>query len=372
MNSTIRAVLSTACLILCLGCEPAAQVQTYSVARTAPPRPPLDAAALLEQLDHILVAIVPQNDKAWFFKVSGKAPVIARQRQAFLDFLQTVELADDRAQPPRWDLPDGWSEKEATAMRTATLVIPDTGGDLELAVSSLPLTSAWDDFLVPNVNRWVGQLQRAQLPKQTILKLKNEVQVGGSQAAWFELSGLLSDRRMGSNPHAGLGVAPPPKSTPSSSTTQTSTPPAARGGKLTYEKPDEWLPGKQSSMRQAAFLLPGGSSSDEVTVTRFPDAPGTQMGDVGANVQRWAGQVGLGQLSAEQLAELAKPITISGIEGTYVELVSPESAARSAALFAAMIKREGQIWFFKMVGDRELVSSQREAFREFLGSVQLP
>jgi len=140
---------------------------------------------------------------------------------------------------------------------------------------------------------------------------------------------------------------------------------------LAYEMPEGWLPGRMSMMRKAAFLLPGGGASDEVTVTRFPDSPGTQMADVFANVRRWAGQVGA-SVTSESLEDLTEPITVSGIKGTYVELTSPAERVPPVALYVAMIERKGQVWFFKMVGSRELVSSQRDAFREFLSSVKFP
>jgi hypothetical protein len=39
---------------------------------------------------HLLGAILYRGDEAWFFKLSGPAPVVASQKPAFLDFLKTV------------------------------------------------------------------------------------------------------------------------------------------------------------------------------------------------------------------------------------------------------------------------------------------
>ena len=97
-------------ILLSLGCQDQPQVDSYTAERTSPPRPPLDARAVLEKHDHILVAIVPQGDKAWFFKLVGKAPAIGRQRETFDDFLATVQLADTLAETPSWELPEGWKE----------------------------------------------------------------------------------------------------------------------------------------------------------------------------------------------------------------------------------------------------------------------
>lgn len=381
MNSFCRCFL-VLLSFLSLGCQPEQQIESYTVDRNAPARPPLDAAAVLEQLDHILVAIVPQDDKAWFFKLVGKASAIERQRQAFDDFLATVKLADAAADTPSWELPEGWQAKEeVVAMRAATVIVPDSEGELELAVSSLPLGESWEDFLVPNVNRWLGQLQRVSLSKAIVLGLQQDRPTSDAKATVFELSGVMAKRPMGGKmgshsfagkgPHKGLGIAPP-STRPATPAAQPSTTPAATPKELTYKTPEGWLPGKMSMMRKAAFLLPGGGPADGVTVTSFPAAPGTQMADVALNVQRWAGQVGMAPPEGETLDKLTAPVTVAGIESTYVELTSPADAATQQAIYVAMVEREGQVWFFKMHGKPELVSSQRDAFREFLGSVAFP
>ena len=343
-------------------------MQTYTVPRTSPPQPPLDAARVLEQLDHILVAVVPQNDKAWFFKLVGKATAIERQRAAFQEFLESVQFSDDSSTPPTWKLPEGWAEKEAAvAMRDATLVIPDQDGELELSVSSLPLVEDWNDFLVPNVNRWLRQLQRGALSKETILKLAEPVSIQNGKATVFELSGVMAQEPMGGSPMARESSAPPKTSAPPAATQ-----PPTTEQELTYDTPEGWQSGEMSSFRKAAFLLPGGGPTDGVTVTSFGSGPGSPMGDVSANVQRWAGQVNLKPPTEEELSELSEPITVGGVPGTYVELVSPADAASSQAIYVAMIQRGDQVWFFKMSGKSELLESQRTAFREFLDSVQFP
>lgn len=41
----------------------------------------------------VLGAIVPLNNATWFFKLSGPAPLIAREQAAFADFLKTIRPA---------------------------------------------------------------------------------------------------------------------------------------------------------------------------------------------------------------------------------------------------------------------------------------
>lgn len=359
VTTRVAALVLLVAASCCVGCKPAEEIRTYSVARTMPQRPPFP----VEQVDQILVAILPQDEKAWFFKLVGKKPAIERQRKAFDDFMATIKLADSSADPPTWVLPEGWTERGASEMREATLLVPDGGGELELAVSSLPLTVEWDEFLVPNVKRWLRQLQCESLPNEEILKLAQETKTQSGNATVYHLAGLMPNKPMGGNPHAGLGIAPPP-----ATARQAPSQPPKQAGALSYDTPEGWLPGRMSAMRKAAFLLPGGQAEDSVTVTSFP-ASG-QMSDVAANVQRWAGQVGMKRPTNEEIDKLTSPITVGGHEGTYLELTSPSESEVKVSQYVAMVEREGQVWFFKMRGGTDLVASQRDAFRDFLASVK--
>ena len=74
-------------------------------------------------------------------------------------------------------------------------------------------------------------------------------------------------------------------------------------------------------------------------------------------------------LSDAEVEKLAQPTSLSGLEGTYVELSSPENVADQRSICVAMVKRQDWVWFFKMSGSSELVNSQKTAFQEFLKSV---
>ena len=126
-------------------------------------------------------------------------------------------------------------------------------------------------------------------------------------------------------------------------------------------------------MRKAAFLIAEGESQAEMTVIDLPIRGASGIADVAANLRRWAAQVGLQDLDDQQLAELTQPVEIDGIAGKQTTLLGPEtdgSEASGKGLLAAMIERQGLVWFFKLTGDRALVESQRETFTEFLKSVK--
>lgn len=353
-----RRILSLSVLLLSatIGCQRSEEISTYTTQRQESPRQPIDYAAFAQQLDHTLAAILPQGKRAWFFKLAGPKPAIDRRRADFLNFLTTVSPAETPAGVPTWQLPEGWEEKPPTSeFITTVLVVPDDDGPLELSVSSLERSGDWQDFVARNVNRWLRQLSQGPLDAATIDKLTQQVATGAGPATLIELAGMRQKSPQ-ANPHlAAVPVAKPQAEAP-----KTQAP-------LVFDTPAGWQPGRTSTMRTAAFSIVDGDGQAEATVIALPAAAGSQITDVDANVQRWAGQVGLADLV---VGDVVEKTTIDGIEGSYVALLGPEDDQRPAGLLAAMVERDGKVWFFKLTGDRSLVELQQDAFRDFLASVR--
>jgi hypothetical protein len=150
----------------------------------------------------------------------------------------------------------------------------------------------------------------------------------------------------------------------SDKTERTETPAEPEPAEFSYQAPAGWQPGASNSIRKASFTISDGAEKADVSVTAFP-ASGA-MADPTAQAQRWAGQVGL-QLSEGDLKSAAKDVTIDGKKGQEFELLGTGEAAK--AILAAMVERDGQVWFFKMTGDRPLVEKQGDAFAKFIESV---
>ena len=397
-------------LAAALGCSEKATITTYEQPATEPLRSVVDVAEVKAGTDHMLAAIVaepaadPQagDGQAWFFKLVARGEGLDPLRKSFDDFLASVKLSGD-GKPPTWTLPEGWVEKPASAMRAATIEVPYEGKTLDLAVSSLPLSSEWSDFVAINVDRWVGQLQQAPLTAEEIGKLLKEKPTADGKATFIELVGVMKPMSgmmpgggqmpAGHPPLGDAGAAPaetpaelPAGTAPSApsippvagGTPPMAMPPVGGGGgtpatempraaEFTYEAPEGWQPGVMSMMRKAAFNVVDGDQKAEITVMPFP-ATG-MMGDPVAQAQRWAGQVGL-TMSADEVKAVAKPATISGLEGESFELLGPEGEAKPMGILAAMATQGDQVWFFKMTGDRQLVEGQREAFNKFIESIK--
>ncbi len=346
-------------------CQPQEEISTYTTERTSPPREPFHAAEVADQLDRTLAAMLPVGDTVYFFKVAGKASAVGRHRKAFREFVAGVSKGDSATKPLAWQLPEGWTEKGPSEMRLATVVIPDEVGPLEIAISSLPLSGTWEEFVALNVNRWLGQLSQGELRRQTILNMTKQVATAAGPATVIELAGVLKET-MPMNPHGSMGATSPPSAP--AATAPATTPAAPANAEFTFDTPEGWQPGRVSSMRKAAFMIVDGDSQAEFTVIDLPTRGGAQITDVLANVERWAAQVGVPV--DDKLADLIEKTEIDGDEASYVKLVGPEGANPRQAMLAAMVVRGEKVWFFKLVGTAALVERESENFSKFLASIR--
>ena len=120
-------------------------------------------------------------------------------------------------------------------------------------------------------------------------------------------------------------------------------------------------------MRAASFRVVGkdGKQAD-VSVIPLPGLAGSDLD----NVNRWRGQVGLPGVSEAELAKLAQPVQIAGQSASlYEQAGTNPGSGDKGRILAAITRRAGTAWFFKMTGDDALVAGQKPAFVEFLTSV---
>jgi hypothetical protein len=134
--------------------------------------------------------------------------------------------------------------------------------------------------------------------------------------------------------------------------------------------PEGWQEVPPGEMRVASFHISGKEGkSAEVGVFPLPGMAGSDL----ANVNRWRGQVGQPEITEAELSKVAEPVQIAGQSGQLFDQAgtNPSSGDKSRIL-AAVLRREGTAWFFKMTGDDELVGQQKPAFVEFLKNYSFP
>jgi len=130
----------------------------------------------------------------------------------------------------------------------------------------------------------------------------------------------------------------------------------------TWNIPPTWNQGKQSSVRVGSFSVNDSRGNKlDISITSFP-------GDVGgllANVNRWIGQIDLKPIDQSNIDKYCSPIQIDGKKSHFVEAYGDEKGILAGILF-----QENKSWFFKLIGDRDLVETEKSTFMTFLESVR--
>jgi hypothetical protein len=134
------------------------------------------------ETNRIVAAIQHRNDTAWFFKMNGDADLVEKQKPVFVDFLKTLSFSSQPAQTalppghpaigdinstgsagpishegqPNWTVPAAWQEAPAGSFLVARFNITGNGG--ETATVNVSQSAGDGGGLMPNFNRWRGQL----------------------------------------------------------------------------------------------------------------------------------------------------------------------------------------------------------------------
>ena len=137
------------------------------------------------------------------------------------------------------------------------------------------------------------------------------------------------------------------------------------GMALTWTAPANWQSKPATTMRKATYTIAGDGAEADLSITAFPGDVGGEL----ANVNRWRGQVGLGDLTAAQLAGATQHFDANGLHLTVVDYPG-QGAAAAQRLLGAIVPVGSETWFFKLLGPAALVGREREAFMEFLKSIR--
>jgi hypothetical protein len=289
------------------------------------------------------------------------------------------------APPLTWKTPAGWTETPASEMRVASFKI--TGADDKQAdVSVIPLPGVAGGDL-SNVNRWRGQVGLPPVPEDGLPRLAQPVELAGQPAQLYEQAGESSailaviQRREGTSwffkmtgdpkvvarqkpafveflRSIQFAASEAPAGLPAGHPDVSAAPPvaASAAGQPKWEVPAGWKEVSGGQFLVAKFVIAGNGQA-AVNVS----SSAGNGGGLGANVNRWRKQLGLGELTGDELAKFVKT---SG-PATFVTL-----RGQSASLVGAIVSQPGQTWFYKLMGDAPVVASQQEAFVTFVLGVQ--
>ncbi len=129
--------------------------------------------------------------------------------------------------------------------------------------------------------------------------------------------------------------------------------------------PEGWPPAQASGLRRVAFQIEEGPLAAEMTAMGLPGSATRLL----PNVNLWRRQIGLEETTQEDLDGALEAIEVDGRRGHYISLVGSSDTERPRAMLVVLVSDQDRTWFFKMIGDSELVAAEKEHFEEFVRSV---
>jgi len=298
----------------------------------------------------------------------------------------------------KYILPDGWQEKIPGQMRVASFIVTDTNGEIA-DVGIIPLPATGQEIQL--VNMWREQMQLPALTNQTADA--ETVSVGNDSAKLFDIAsdaplidgkfrarilvaeltrGETSwffkmtgeDSFVGAQKQNFLQFLKSISFVKNSSASQVANAPATENENADsiWTIPAGWQQLPPSEFLVAKFSIAGADgASAQVNVSSLAG----EGGGVLANVNRWRGQLGLEPLKNEmELAHL--PPTIDLPDGGHLTIVdftgTDSKTGKLARLVGAVVPQNGQTWFYKLMGDPQIVAQQKDAFLKFIQSAKYP
>jgi hypothetical protein len=340
------AIVSGAIGLALCGCQND-EIQSYQV-----PKP--EQSARTAKIDlRLLAARFQPGDRTWFIKLMGPAQAVQEHKEAFDRFVQSVHFTDQAGKPIAWTVPDGWREEGGSDMRYATFRMGTKDAPLEATVVSLGREAG---SLLDNVNRWRAQIGLGRTTEAELGSMSTEMKIHGVAATLVDMTGQGAGT-MPKRPPVASGRGPLPGAPP-----RDESEPA-----LKYATPPGWKEVRPDRMSVAALQVADGDQLAKITVSPL----GGPAGGLGANVNRWRGQIQLEPISEEDVRKQCKQLEIAGKPAQYIDLVGPENAGRDQKrILAVILTRGDETWFFKMIGPAGLVGKQKSAFEAFVGSVR--
>lgn len=130
---------------------------------------------------------------------------------------------------------------------------------------------------------------------------------------------------------------------------------------LAWKAPAGWTAKPASGLRRATFIVPGSAGPADLSVITLAGDAGGEL----ANVNRWRAQVGLAPWSETAFKQASEKVASSAGTFTVVDLGGP-----AQRMLVGMTNRDGETWFFKLLGPDLTVAAAGPAFKAFLAGVK--
>ncbi len=317
----------------------------------------------------------------------------------------------ESAAPPgiKYTLPPSWQEAPPGQMRVASFRINGKDGkQAEVAVVPLPGLMGRD---LENVNRWRSSVGLGAVREEELSKLAQPVEVAGQSGqlyeqagenpgsgektrilaavsrqnniAWFfKMSGddaLVAQQKPAfieflksvsfapATTDAGLPPTHPPVGDAAmplmSAAAGQDASAASAEGKPNWQVPAGWQEVSAGQFLVAKFMISGSGGQAAVNVSMS----GGDGGGLANNINRWRGQLGLAPQSETELNQAANSIDTPAGKGSLVDLSGRDArTGQDARLVGIIVPQGGRTWFYKLMGNAQVVDNQKDAFTKFV------
>ena len=89
-----------------------------------------------------------------------------------------------------------------------------------------------------------------------------------------------------------------------------------------------------------------------------------------SNITRWRGQLGLPALSEEELSKQVHSLDMPGGQASLVDMTGTDKSGKAARMVGVILPQTEQTWFYKLMGDPQIVEQQKDAFTKFIQSAK--
>jgi len=359
-----------------------------------PAAPMMGASRIPLQERRILGAIIPDNGDVYFVKATDRTSQLTEAEVSFRSLVEQFAI-DATSGAPKLELPPRWTLKIldnanagiGLAEMIAEFNFEASAGLIRFTVSKYSRPSdpsAWEEYLLSQINRWRGQLE---MPPITTPELKKELPTipregSGIPAILFDARGSGANA---TSPNSASPVAPPvastvpppaastaPPSKPTSEPTASTPPPSVSPSalKLVYEKPEHWELQPPRLYREATFKFTKDAKEAEVTIATAIDSPMQNAG-------MWIGQLMQSNDSAtiEPLAtkavDEAETLQVGARTGKlYTIRASDQPDARSLMVVALPLDATGRSMFIKLNCELRTMEQEKATFLGFVDSLR--
>lgn len=144
--------------------------------------------------------------------------------------------------------------------------------------------------------------------------------------------------------------------------------PSQQGGVPSYDVPKEWKKVANKPLSEETFQIAEGDQEAFVTIIRLGPLTDELLLP---NLNRWRGQVDLSPLKPGEPPDGIEDIQLADAsKGRYLKLIGGENPKGRQAMLMMFINHGGQAWYFKLMGDAELVLQEEPRFKSFVQSVR--